>query len=313
MNLSKRQLAILALIIANIIWGAASPIFKWSMQEIPPYTLGTLRFLLAALIILPFVYKKIAIKKADFPKMLALAAIGITLHIAVFFLGLQMTSSINVPILSALSPVLLIIGSVWYLHEKLKKKIIIGTLISLVGIAIIVIQPILMTGPDGSIPGNLLIILSIILGAIYTLLLKKYSLSYPALTVVFWTFLLGGLLFIPAFITEIILLNPFANFDGKSLVGIGYGAIFSSAIAYFFYAFGLKYLTASEVGIFIYIEPIITVLVAVPLLNEIVHPIYILGSLFVFAGIFIAEAHRHHHPHHLHHLHVLKQKEDERT
>jgi drug/metabolite transporter (DMT)-like permease len=307
MKLSNRQLAILALAGACIIWGAASPIFKWSMQEIPPYTLAFLRFMLAAVFVLPFVYKNLTIHKSDFNKILTLAAVGITLHIALYFVGLQLTSSINVPILSAIMPILLILGSIWYLKEKLKKRFIIGSGISVIGILIITVEPLLVTGPDGSIPGNILIILSVLCGVIYTLLLKKYSLPYSSLTIVFWTFLLGALLFLPAFATELMLLNPFANFDEKAIIGVGFGAIFSSAIAYFLYAFGLKYLTASEAGIFIYLEPIITVLVAVPLLHEIVHPTYIIGSLVVFAGLFIAEVHRHRHHHLRHHLHPLKE------
>lgn len=308
MKFTKRQLALLAMAGACTIWGAASPIFKWSMEEITPYTLGFLRFILAAILILPFMYKDIAIKKSDVGKFLILASVGITLHISIFFIGLQMTSSINVPILSAIMPILLIFGSVWYLKEKLKKRFIFGSAISVIGILLITIEPILITGPDGSIPGNLLILLSILFGVAYTLLLKKYALPYSSLTIVFWTFLFGGILFIPSFITELILLQPLANFDGKALIGIGYGAIFSSAIGYFLYAFGLKYLTASEAGIFIYLEPIVTVLVAVPLLHEIIHPTYIIGSIIVFAGLFIAEVHTHHRHHLRHHIHALKEK-----
>ena len=32
--MSKAKLAIIALIVANLIWGAASPIFKWSLVSI---------------------------------------------------------------------------------------------------------------------------------------------------------------------------------------------------------------------------------------------------------------------------------------
>lgn len=309
MKLTNRHRAILAITIATIIWGAAAPIFKWSLQEIPPYTLGFLRFILAAILILPFIYKDIAIKKSDFSKLLTLAAFGMLLGIGLLFVGLQLTSSINVPILAAISPILLIVGSAWYLHEKTKRRFIFGSIVSLVGILIIVIEPLLITGPDGSIPGNLLILLSILAGVVYTILLKKYNLPYPALTIVFWTFLLGSMLFLPSFITELVLFDPFSHFDAKSWVGIGFGAIFSSAIAYFLFTYGIKYITASESGIFIYIEPIITILIAIPLLNEIIHPTYIVGSIIVFAGVFIAEAHRHHH----HHLHALKHKEPEKA
>ncbi len=299
MKLSKRHLAILALIAGSIIWGAAAPIFKWSMEEIPPFTLATLRFSLAALLILPFAYKKIGIRESDFLKLLCLAFIGITLHIGLFFAGLQLTSSINVPILNSITPIFLIFGSVWYLHEKLKIRVIIGTLISMTGILLIILEPLLVKGPDGSILGNTLILLSVLCVVIYTLLLKRFALPYPIITIVFWTFLLGAFLFLPAFIIEGITLHPFAHMDEKAFIGIFYGAIFSSALAYFCYNFGIQYIKANEIGVFTYIEPIITILIAIPLLGEKIYPLYVVGASIVFLGIFIAEAKLHYQPHHL--------------
>ena len=291
MKITKRHLALLALASSAIIWGAAAPIFKWSMQEIPPYTLALLRFLLAAIFILPFVYKFVWIKKSDFIKMLYLAFFGVTLDIALFFIGLQLTTSINVPILNSITPIFLIFGSIFYLGEKIKLKVLVGTILSLCGVLLIVLQPLLVKGPDGSILGNILILLSILSVIVYTLLLKKFDLPYPALVIVFWTFLLGSLLFLPGFIAEAFLLHPFAHMEGKALIGIGYGAVFSSALGYFLYNYGLEFIDGTEIGVFSYIQPIITILVAIPLLGEKLTPIYIIGSIIVFIGLFVAEAH----------------------
>jgi drug/metabolite transporter (DMT)-like permease len=303
MKFSKRHLALLALAASSIIWGAAAPIFKWSMQEVPPYTLAFLRFMLASLLILPFVYKKIAIKQAHFYKILFLAFIGITLHIALFLLGLQLTTSINIPIINATTPLFLMLGAVVYLHEKLKLRVILGTLLGMAGILLIILEPLLISGPDGSIPGNTLVLLSVICVVVYTLYLKKLALPYSTLTILFWVFFLGGLLFIPAFLTELALLNPLPSMDTKAWIGIIYGAIFSSAFGYFFYNFSLKYVTGGEIGIFTYLEPIATIAIALPLLGEKINSLYVLGSLIVFASIFIAEGRLRYHPHHPHHAH----------
>lgn len=52
-------------------------------------------------------------------------------------------------------------------------------------------------------------------------------------------------------------------------------------------------------GIFLYIDPLATVLVAMPLLGEFPGPLYILGAILVFMGIYIAEGRIHWHPIHL--------------
>lgn len=298
MSLSKRHIAILALIGAHIIWGAAAPIVKWALQDISPFTLAFLRFVLAAFIILPFVYRHLKINIKDFPKLFFLAFIGITAHIAFFFFGLEFTSSINVPVISAAAPIVLIIGSVLYLKEKAQKKVIVGTVISLCGVFFLILRPFFEEGHDGSILGNFFIALSALCVVFYTLLLKKYKLPYSSLTIVFWTFTIGGLLFAPGMITEVALSGTVDALTPRALIAIAYGAILSSALAYFFYNFGVAKLKANEVGVFTYVDPITTILIAIPLLGETITISYVIGGLLVFTGIFIAEGRLYAHPLH---------------
>ena len=74
--------AVIALIIANIIWGAAPPIFKWALQDIGPFTLAFLRFFLATILILPFAYKRLSIEKEDVAEVFLIGFLGVTLNIA---------------------------------------------------------------------------------------------------------------------------------------------------------------------------------------------------------------------------------------
>jgi drug/metabolite transporter (DMT)-like permease len=312
MTFSKRHLAILALIVNSIIWGAAAPIFKWTIQDVPPFTLAFLRFLLAALILLPFVFRKIAVDYKDFHKLLILAFLGIFVHISSLFVGLQFTSSINVPIISAASPIVLIFGSLFYLKEKPQTKVLLGTMLSLMGVIFIVVQPLLQEGPDQSLVGNLLFIVSMLAMVAYTLLLKKFNLPYSAATIIFWLFLFGAMMFAPFFYIEQQTAFTLHSFDIKAILGVLYGAVLSSIVAYLLYDYGVTYMKGSEIGIFGYIEPIVTILVAIPLLGEVLTTEYLLGSIFVFAGIIFAEGKLKYHPLHHHHLkkeHQLNPKE----
>lgn len=298
MNLSKRQLAILALIVNNIIWGAAPPILKWSLVDIPPFTLAFLRFFLACLLIFPFICKSPSIKRKDYGKFFILALCGIVINISFFFFGLQKAPSINVSIIGSATPVLLILGGIFFLREKPNVKIILGTLMSLIGVIVIIIRPLLEHAPDHAIIGNLFFVVSTIGLTTYMILLKKYDLSYPSLTIVFYVFLLSSIMFFPFFMFEMKTIHV-NLFSLRSLVGIGYSAIGSSALAYTLLAYGEKSIKASEIGLFTYMDPIITALVALPLLNETITFSFLLGSVFVFFGIFIAEGRIHYHPFHL--------------
>jgi drug/metabolite transporter (DMT)-like permease len=95
MNLSKSQKAIVALIIANLIWGAAAPIFKWSLSNIQPFTLAFFRFFIATYLLAPFI-KTATIKKEHFLYLFLAAVSGVTLNISFFFLGLEYSSSVNI-------------------------------------------------------------------------------------------------------------------------------------------------------------------------------------------------------------------------
>lgn len=303
MKLSKNQLAVLALIIANIIWGAAPPIFKWSLEDIQPFTLAFLRFSLAAVIIFPFVLKKLKIHSKDWPILIFLSMIGMTFNIAYYFVGLKLSSSINVPIISSAAPIFIIIGSAFFLHEKPKRKVIQGTLISLIGVLIIVLRPVFEKGVDSSLIGNLLFVVSMGLSVFFTLLLKEIAHKYNPLTLTFWIFLITSLSLLPLVFFEASQTSRLLYFDAKSIIGIIFGAVFSSIIAYGLLAFAIKYISANEVAIFSYSDPVIAVIIAKPLLGETVTNTFLIGSALVFLGIFISENRIHYHP-----IHLLRQK-----
>ncbi len=171
MQLGKIQLSILALIIANVIWGASFPIYKWALDDIPSLTFVFLRFYIGALILLPFVYKDLKVEREDWWDLFIMSFVGITISISLLILGLKLSSSINAPIIMSMGPVILIIGSFFYLKEKLKRKVILGTLVSLIGVLLIVILPVFKEGLSGSVLGNLFLVGAAITSVVHALLL----------------------------------------------------------------------------------------------------------------------------------------------
>lgn len=295
-NLGNIRLSILFLILANIIWGASFPIYKWALADIPPFTFVFLRFYPAALMLLPFVYKDLEIQRRDWKDLILLSLIGITFTISCLILGLKLSASINAPIILSAGPIVLIVGSFFYLKEKLKQKVVAGTLVSLIGILVIVIMPLFKQGLDGNIIGNILLVLAAIGSVIHALLLKKILPNYKALTIAFWSFLIGSLPLIPLYFIELDQTHWTANINLQVVVGIFVGAVLATAVAHSIYAYGIKYIKASEVGIFTYVDPIATIIIAIPLLNEQLTIPYLVGAIFVFLGIFIAEGRLHYHP-----------------
>lgn len=297
MRLHKIHLAILALMLANIIWGAAFPIYKWSLEVLPLFSFVFLRFFIGALIILPFVYKDLRIKRENINLLLLLGLVSVTFQIPLLFWGLKLSPSINAPIIIASGPIFLMVASVLFLNERLRSKLLAGMMISLIGIMAIILRPLIESGGlGGSFVGNLLIFLATLCSVAQAVILKKLMVNNKPLVITFWMFLIGSLPLLPAFLVEQSQANMFANLNMQGIIGLIYGIVFAAVFAHALLAFGIKYIKASDVGIFSYVDPIATIVVAVPLLGEVITPAYIVGAMLVFLGIFVAEGRLPYHP-----------------
>lgn len=292
------KLAIVALIFANIIWGASFPIYKWAIEVVPPFIFIFLRFFIGAFIILPFILKDYKIRKSDLIYLILLGIIGVSIQIPLLIFGLQLSPSINAPIIISSGPILLMIAAIFFLNEKIRKKVIAGTLISLLGVLLIILRPVIENGFSGSVMGNLFFFLATICSVIQVLILRKVSTFNNPLTITFWSFLIGC---VPLSFFAFKELETFnlSLIGTQGILGLIYGIVFAAAIAHILLTYAIKYIKASEIGVFTYIDPIATILVAVPLLNEIITPSYAFAALLVFAGIYVAEGKINFHPFYL--------------
>lgn len=297
---------ILALIITNVIWGMASPIFKFALENIPPFTLAFIRFFIAGLLFVPFALKQWnhMTKKELFEICLA-GFFGIAVNISFFFLGLGKTVSINAPIIGSSGPIFIFLLSVLFLHEKPKLKVFMGMMLALFGVMIIILSPIFLNDKTyviGAIEGNLFFIFATIGSVLNTIITKKVTDRINPYQITMLGFLFGSLFFIP-FIPNELSNWSFQQLNINGWIGIVYGVFFSSAIAYFLHVYAIKKLNTQEVGLFMYIDPIAAVILAIFLVHEYPNVYFILGSLLVFLGIYIAEKRIHWHP-----FHKLKMK-----
>jgi len=298
MNLSKSQIAVVALIIANMIWGAAPPIFKWALHDIHPYTLALLRFVVPAIILYPFVRGKLKINKKDYFNIFIIGFLGITVNIIFFFNGLLQAPSINAALIGSSGPIFIILYSLMFLREKPKRKLILGAHIGLLGVLFVLITPLFKDGNLAAI-GNFYYLISMLSGVTAVLLVRKVMKRNNPIAVTFWSFVTGSIGFIPFFIHEVQIYGFLSNLSTQGLIGLIFGIFFSTLAAYFLQTWALKYLTAADVSVFTYIDPVVTLLVAAPLLGEFPDSTFVFGTVFVLLGILMAEGRFHWHPFHL--------------
>ncbi len=295
------NLPVLSLIITNIIWGAAAPIFKYALTNIPPFTLAFIRFAGAAVLFFPFIYKRWRpLSMRDLGGIILAAFLGITIHISFFFLGLQNGISINAPIIAASGPIFLYVFALLFLKEKARFKVLAGMLVSLAGVGVIIFSPL----QNGSIKteiaqtqSNVFFLISTFGIVMSALVAKRVLKRVDVFQFTFIAYLFSALSFYPLALGELSTWS-LAMLDGRGILGIVYGIIFSSLIAYFLFYWGTSKIEVQEIGIFQYIDPVAAIVIAAPLLGEFPTSTYLVGSLLVFMGIFIAEGRIHWHPLH---------------
>ncbi len=291
----------LAIIIANVIMGMTAPIMKMGLTEIPPALLGFVRFASASLLLAPFVISRWKpIVKKDWMILILAGVCGVGLHIGLFFLGLQRAQSIVAPVIASSGPVILYAIALFFLSEKFNLKKFYGMMIALGGVLVIVLAPLILNGTSvhhQQSVGNLLMFVATIFGVIHVFLIKKLTGKIGALQISLVVFVSGALSFLPFTfgemqswsIEEVTIRGWFALLFGIFFVSLG---------AYTLIHYALTKIAASDVGMFAYMDPVIALLIAWPLLGEKPDIFYFIGSLLVFGGIYLAEGRLHWHPFH---------------
>jgi drug/metabolite transporter (DMT)-like permease len=297
-KLSVAKKAILAVIIANIIWGSAAAVFKVSLTNIPPFTLAFWRFFIGALLLLLYLGKHASMPmqgRRDWLLLVGYALTGITINILFFFWGLQLTYSINAPVIASGAPILTLILALIFLKETFSWRKLWGMLFGTAGILLIVLEPLLDQGIDGSILGNVFLVIAVAAAVVQTIIGKKALTKFAALPFTFWAFLVGAASFLPLAVFEYVQTPTiYAALDWRGYMGLAFGAVLSSAVAYGLYAWGLSKISATDTSMFTYLDPIVGTVIGAAFLHEPVTGLFLIGALLIFMGIGVAEGRVHH-------------------
>ena len=296
---SSRPKAYFYLILVAAIWGAASPVIKYTIPDFPPFIFLTYRFFITCLILLPIaLINKISLPKnsKDLVILFIVSLLGSSINLGLLFYGYVYTTALNASLISAMSPLFVVAAGAIFLKEKVTRIEKVGLLIAFVGTLIITFQPIaennLFVGKN--ILGNLLIIAANFAWVAYVIL-SKYELKHKInpLQITTYMFFVGFITLLPFATNQSggfhMLIKNTINAPLKAHLGVWYMAILSGALAYYLYQKGQKNIEASEATLFSYLSPLFAAPLAIFWLGETITIPYIIGAIIIAAGVFIAE------------------------
>ena len=286
----QNNLAYLFLILATIFWSGNFIVGKAaSIFEIPPFSLNFYRWLFAGLILLPFTFKELILKKNYIFKNLGffiiLGITSITIFNSIVYYSLHYTQVISGVLMISTIPVWIIFISSILKIEKTNIFQIIGVGLSLLGVIFIITKADLnlIKNLDFN-KGDLTMVVAMFSWAIYSALLKKKTYEISQITLLQVVIITGLIFLIPIYIIEMNLGNVI-KLDKPFLLTLTYVVLFPGLASFFFWINGIALIGANRAGAFLHLMPIFGAIMAMVIFKEKFMFYHILGAIFIISGI----------------------------
>ena len=286
----QNNLAYLFLILATIFWSGNFIVGKAaSIFEIPPFSLNFYRWLFAGLILLPFTFKELILKKNYIFKNLGffiiLGITSITIFNSIVYYSLHYTQVISGVLMISTIPVWIIFISSILKIEKTNIFQIIGVGLSLLGVIFIITKADLnlIENLDFN-KGDLTMVVAMFSWAIYSALLKKKTYEISQITLLQVVIITGLIFLIPIYIIEMSLGNAI-KLDKPFLLTLTYVVLFPGLASFFFWIKGIALIGANRAGAFLHLMPIFGAIMAMVIFKEKFMFYHILGAIFIISGI----------------------------
>jgi len=285
-------MAYLLLALTTLFWAGNFVLARMFHLDIPPVTMAALRWILAWLLIAPFVIPKII---AQWPTicqhykiLLALSIIGVTSFNTLIYCGLQFTTATNGTLLQSAIPIMILILSATVLKEQISKRQWSGVAVSTLGVLMLISKGNLTNLLGLQInDGDLWILTAVLCWAVYSILLRWRPQTIDGFTLFGITVSITVIVLIPLALLEQ-QTAPAITWSLSSVGTITYMALFPSILAYLFWNRGIAELGAAKAGLFIHLMPLYGILLAATFLDETIESFHITGILLIFSGIYLA-------------------------
>lgn len=277
-------------ILTVIIWGTTFVSTKVLINRgLSPVEILFYRFVLAYICIWFISPRKIwAENKRDELLFVAAGLCGGSIYFVAENTALGITLASNVSLIICTAPILTaFLSHFLYKQERIKPNLVSGSLMALVGVALVVFNGsfILKVNPIG----DLLTLVAALMWAFYCLILKRLSVRYSTLLITRKVFFYGVVTLIPILIVRPVSFDREILFQPIVFLNLLFLGVVASMLCYIMWNTAVKELGALHTTNYIYIIPLVTMFTSAIVIDETITLVAVLGSILILCGVYAAE------------------------
>jgi drug/metabolite transporter (DMT)-like permease len=278
-------------VLSMVIWGSPPVVARAISGGVPPLAVSFWRWALALIILLPFVWKRLAL---EWPALrphwrglsfvAAMMVTGSTLSV----LSVYFTTATNAVLVNASQPAVTAAFAWLIAGTTLSRPQRIGVACAFAGIVVMICRGDLdvLLGMRINI-GDVLMLLAVVGWSLYAVLLPRNAYAPSGPLLLFVIALTATVMLLPLYVGEALVVGGFEPRLGV-VTALVYLAVFPSLLAVFVWNIALYSLGANTAAIFVNLIPISGAVLARVFLGEQLYPYHLVGAALVFGGIFLA-------------------------
>jgi drug/metabolite transporter (DMT)-like permease len=274
-----------ALLFVQLTFGGFSVLGKIVLGVLPPMALAGMRVLFAAplLMLLALRRERRLPSFRDLGMLAVLGFTGVFINQILFIVGLHHTTAINASILMPSIPVFTVAVAMVTRVERPSARRLVGIGISVIG-ALTMLDITSFTFSSGTGYGNFLVLLNCLSYAVFLVLARPVLLRLPPLTVIAWTFALGGagvaVLAAPTLATV-----SWAAIPSHVWLAVAYILLLPTLVNYLLNTWAIKRSSSSLVAAYTTLQPVAAGVFGVLLLGERITGLEVAGFCMIGAGL----------------------------
>lgn len=279
-----------ALLLSTLCWGLAPVATRYLLTSFTPLQLVLIRFIIAALFFLPLLTPlrrfHWSMKKVFWVVFCGMAGvIGYNVPVAY---GLRVIPSSLAGVLIATEPIWILLIAAFVMREKITWTVVIGLLLSFLGITILFGQAYVDATWNRQIfTGALLILLAAFMWSIYTVSVRRLSKEVGARTATALTITVGTFPLLTWWDTHN--WSLLGHLSGAAWIALVLLTVGSTVAAMILWNYGVAYTTSSQASIFLYLIPFISILGGTLFLHERTSILTLFSGLLILGGIAVAQ------------------------